>query len=538
VWNNCVTGATYSALVDWNQDGVVTGVGENVTPNILDGGRFTYGYGRDQARQLSPSAVGQAGFVLCNANRMYSPENQSSPLFGDLGPAREVTAEAIFQNVTYPLFTGRIDDFSVHADRADRTVDFTILDGMALLQDVTLSTAVYEGRRTGEIVNLILDEVGWSTTLRDFHYGASFTRFWLAEDTDAFSALQEVVRGEGPPAIAYVAPDGKFVFRDRHHRLQRIPSLISQALFASTRLNVCPPVTGAPMVTGSYFSYTPPFEYQHGWRDIVNVVQQSVDERRREPFFGSVWSTDDPFSILIGQTLEIKVSVGDPFKDAITPVLGIDFQTVGVGVVTATLSRTSGQSTIIRLTSIGGNATVLNLQLRARSISVSRVIQTSESDPNSITVHGKKNYPNTIPLVTANDVEAVSETILAHYSTRRPIIRMRIVACDPAHLVQIFSRTLSDRISVVNAELGMSSDFFIERLDFVVSKINPNTASMHAAVFGCERELQRPPNNPFTFDKVGAGFNDGVFDPIAANNPANIWIWNSQNRFDVNKLAT
>lgn len=543
MWPPCVTGADYSVLVDWDQTGIVTGTGENVTSDILDGGRFTFGYGRDQARQLSPSSVGRAGFVLCNAERIYSPENRQSPLFEDLGPAREVTAEAIFQNVTYPLFTGRIDDFAVHPDRADRTVDFTVLDGLIQLQGTKLSTAVYEARRTGEIINIILDEAGWPTDLRSVDVGASYVQWWWEEDTDAFSAIQEIVRGEGPPAIAYISPDGTFVFRDRHHRLMRLPSLLSQATFASTRTDACPPVTGSPItgappITGITFEYTPPFEYQHGWRDIVNVVQEDVNERRPDFDSSVVWSSDDPFSVTIGQTLELRIVATDPFRNAIVPVLGVDYQSVGVGIVSMTLSRTSGQAVTLRITAIGGDLTILNLQLRARPIPVTRTIQVTEADPLSISVHGEKAYPNDIPLVTANDVSAVAQVILAHYSMRRPIIRMRVVACDPDHLIQIFSRTISDKIRIINSELGMDAEFFIERLDHVISKIDPQKSPIHSVVFGCERELDDPNTNPFTFDKIGAGFDDGFFDPLAANDPATMWIWDSQSEFDVNRLAT
>ena len=46
---------------------------------------------------------------------------------------------------------------------------------------------------------------------------------------------------EGPPSIAYVGPDGTFIFRDRHHRLLRAASLTPQATFARepTGLECC-----------------------------------------------------------------------------------------------------------------------------------------------------------------------------------------------------------------------------------------------------------------------------------------------------------
>jgi len=397
--------------------------------------------------------------------------------------------------------------------------------------------------RTGEIINIILDEVGWPEDQRDIDFGASWLRWWWAEDTDAFSALQEIVRGEGPPAIAYVSPDGTFVFRDRHHRLLRTRSLESQATFASFRTDDCPPVTGSPVtgappITGTTLDYTPPFEYQHGWRDIFNVVQEDVSERNPDSLLSEVWSVDTPFSILIGQTVEIRAVGNNPFIDAVTPVEGVDFEKVGVGSVSVVLLRDSGQATTIRMTSVGGDVTILNLKLRARSIPSTRTVQVFETEPQSISLHGTKTYPDSIPLVTDNDVRAVAEVILAHYSSRRPVVRMRVVDCDPDHLVQIYTRTISDNIRIINAEMGMDAQFFIERLDHVVSRIDPQKPPIHSVVLGCERALDTPNNNPFTFDKVGAGFDDGFFDPLAADDPSTIWIWNVQNTFDVNKLAT
>jgi hypothetical protein len=58
--------------------------------------------------------------------------------------------------------------------------------------------------------------------------------WWWASQADAFDMLTELLASEGPPSIAYIAPDGTFVFRDRHHRLLRAASLTSQATFAQT----------------------------------------------------------------------------------------------------------------------------------------------------------------------------------------------------------------------------------------------------------------------------------------------------------------
>lgn len=289
------------------------------------------------------------------------------------------------------------------------------------------------------------------------------------------------------------------------------------------------------------FDFTEPFTYQHGWRDIVNDVLQDVDERTINGELTAVWNTQSPFSILTGQTVEIKAVASDPFLQAVAPTAtGSDPDIVysGAGTVSATLSRTSGQSTIIRVTSIGGPATILSMQLRALAVPVGRTIQVREQDPGSITVHGLRTYPQDIPLATANDVEAVAEMIVAQYAVRRPLVSMRIVAQDPTHLTQIFTRTLSDLITIRHSELGLNAGFFIEQVEHTITRIDPDRPPIHALVLGCEKVRDAPNKTPFTFDKAGAGFDDGFFDAIAADDPDTIWVWDSQSEFDTNEFGT
>src|SRR5690606_20333360 len=123
-------------------------------------------------------------------------------------------------------------------DRDNRSIDITALDLLSLLQGTKISTELYAAQRTGALIGVILDAVGWSGP-RDLDLGATFVPWWWAEETDAFQALQELLASEGPPSIAYVAPDGTFVFRDRHHRLLRSQSLEPQASFAAGAFGVC-----------------------------------------------------------------------------------------------------------------------------------------------------------------------------------------------------------------------------------------------------------------------------------------------------------
>jgi hypothetical protein len=526
-WNACDPGPDYTVAVDWSNDGTFTELGDDVTTDVLTQG-VVIEYGRDQDRQLAPGAIGRASFTLCNVSRDYSPENDDSPLFGDLEPARPVQIQANYAAVDYPLFTGRIDDFNVNADRGSRNVGFTLLDTLSLLQNNPLSTELFEAKRSGEIVNQILDEIGW-TAGRDIDVGGSYFPYWWSE-SDAFDELQNVVLSEGPPAIAYVAPDGTFTFKDRHHRLLDAAALTSQASFAAARV-----VCDAPAVTG--LDYTDPFVYQHGWRDIVNSVSFSVNERLPDPGISMVWSSEDTISMSIGETVTLDVETTDPFRDAQDLVDGTDI--IHTGSVTTVLSRTSGQSLQILITASTA-AVVTYVQLRARSVPVARVIRVTAEDSTSIAAHGRRTYPNQAIWANANDAAAIASIILAHYAFRRPTVKVRVVAQDPTHLVQILSRTISDRITIRNDELGLNDDFHIESVAHTIRRLNPDAGPVHAVIFGCERVLITNDTNPFTFDKAGAGFDDGTFGVTGIDDPGTVFIFDhaTQGQFDVGLFGT
>lgn len=533
MWSPCVSGAAYTFAVDWDSDGAFTETYDDVTEDVLDRG-IEISYGRDQFRQLAPPMVGNQSFSLCNVSRLYSPENTGSPLFGEVEPARETSSEVVFGSTTYPLFRGRIDDFEIHVDRGDRSVDFTMLDGLAVLAGVKLSTEVLTMQRTGAIIDHILDQVGW-TAGRDIDLGATHVPWWWAEGTDAFDAVKDLVLSEGPPAIAYVAPDGTFVFRDRHHRLLREASTTPQARFSAPRVDCA-----APVVTG--FSFAEPFSYHHGWSDIINSVDFSVDERTPDAGYSVVWSTDTPITIANGETITIDVEATDPFTDAQNLTLNDVIWNSSLVALSATFDRRSGQSMKVNLTASGGTAVVTYMQVRARAVPVGRTIKVSQMDTESIDMYGERSYTGDVPWAGVHDAYAITSLILGYYARRRPTVQLRLCSEDQAHLSQILTRTISDRITIQHDELGLDGDFLVEQVSHTITRINQDAQGpVHSVVLGCERALVDTGGvNVFTFDKTGAGFDQGVFGEQGIDDPTQIFIFDhaTQGQFDLGRFAT
>lgn len=291
------------------------------------------------------------------------------------------------------------------------------------------------------------------------------------------------------------------------------------------------------------FDFIEPFEYSHGWRDIVNDVTFSVEERHPDAALSAVWESTSTISLAIGQSITVDVQASDPFLDAADIEDGTDIIYSGTGVPSVLLSRRSGQSAAITITAVGGSLTVTYLRLRARSVSVVRTVQVASADSVSIARHGQRTYPDEAPWAGQHDALAVAQLLLAAYSERRPTVSLRIVSSDLAHHLQVVGRQISDLITIRHGELGLYADFFIENVSHTLARMGPEDdcpGPVHYATFGCERSGVVVPDNPFTFDVAGAGFNDGVFDPTAADNPDTVFIFDDavQGQFDFGRFGT
>lgn len=290
-------------------------------------------------------------------------------------------------------------------------------------------------------------------------------------------------------------------------------------------------------------TYIDPFEYSHGWRDIVNDVVFPVEERRPDANLTTVWETNDTISLTIGQSITVDVQASDPFRDAQDLDDGTDIIYTGVGVPLTLLSRRSGQSTTITLTAAGGSVTVTYLRLRARSVPVARTVQVTFGDSTSVARHGLRTYPDDAPWVNQHDALAVAQLLIAAYAERRPTVQMRIVSSDLEHHLEVVNRQISDLITISNGELGLAADFFIENISHTLARMvgqDDCPGPVHYATFGCERSGMVVATNPFTFDKPGAGFDDGVFDPSSTDDPNAVFIFDhvTQGQFGTGQFGT
>jgi hypothetical protein len=514
----------YRLAIDWSRHGTYANALEDVSGYVLDEPDVTVSYGRTEGRADAESVVGKMTFALRNDGRQFSPENTGSPIAGNVLPG--ATAELSY---THPstgtittLFSGPLDSFQVDPSAPARDFTAEALDAWGTPGTEKLSTAVYSGLRTGDLVGIVLDEIGW-TGPRDIDPGATVVDYWWEDGASAAEAVQKLVQSEGPPAIAYVQ-GGTFVFRDRHHRLTRTASQTSQGTYT----HVIPEASGP---AGQLKILTNSFLYDHGLENIANNVTFEVGQRLPTDS-AEVWSTPTPIVLAANETQTIIAQADDPFVNAQIPrpytynsdgSIGSGEYSLQYGSVTFSLARTSGQAVAITLVA-GGTGAYLEdgLKLHATPLKVSRTIKVVEEDASSIGRYRRRTWPHPAPWVNVYDARAIAQRIIAIYATPRPSVTLSIVDLDDTYVQQIMGRVISDRVTIRNDEIGLNTDFLVEGITHTIRQFDVHTLTLH-----CEIAEPAQPANILTFDVAGKGFNDGAFGITGIDAPATMF------RFDV-----
>lgn len=476
----------YSVAVDWAGNGSFTDTGDDVTNRIRTRTPVTIAYGRDQARALSPAGPGQADFEVYNGSKDYTPGNASSPLFPNVRPARPVRIQVTLSPTTYTLHRGKFDSYEpTRGNEAERSVKISTLDAYASMTKVKISTAVAQGITTGTAISLVLDAAGW-TGGRDLDTGATWIPWWWEDGTEAGAALEKIMNSEGPPALLYVDPaTNNIVFRDRNHRIMRTASKTSQATFRDSGTDTSTAVRFGEGVTADY-----------GWRNVINSVTFSVDERQAINTT-TVWKTDEIIVIGASASRTIAISTQDPFYDARVPsdTTG-DYVVTSGSVASVSLSRTSGASLIITITADVSGAVISGLRLLANSLAVVRSLQITAKDSTSISTYDEQAWPNDAPWAMRYDAQDIADNIVA--LRKNPLIQVSVplVPSNDFALALMFTRDLSDRVTITDAASGISGDFYIERIEHTIRGVK--AAPIVETVFSCEAVPAGLPANPFT----------------------------------------
>lgn len=306
----------FNVLIDQDRDGEFQKPTDDVSEHLMGPIGLTASRGRERARLNSPVMAGDFSAGL------YNIESQ----FNDLEPGMAVqwatTGDA--GGSLFELEGGgelELEDGGGSLSLGDRpalVIATTILDipvenpefplpsvtlpckgNLSTLRGKTISTALYQGKTTDELLNIILDEAGWPADKRSIQVGLTAHAVWFLYKADAFQAAEDLQFSEGPGAIIYESRDGWFVFENRDARSTQSRSTMVQATYTDQE--------GRVRITR-----------QKNFQDIIQAVGITVEEREAQPV-APIWELDSELVLGANEVWKRRFTTSEPFINALLP---------------------------------------------------------------------------------------------------------------------------------------------------------------------------------------------------------------------------
>jgi hypothetical protein len=479
--------ADYKLYVDWDNDLLFANAYSDITADWQ--GDLTFTRGRDRNSQLvGRSVAGTINVQLNNFARKYSKFNSASPIYGDIKPGRAIKLTMkIGTGSEVTICYGVLRNITTEggAQRQDYTANLTGIGILGVFKktnkvNIPMQTAI----KSGTAADIVLDQIGWADSARLIDDGQStLVRFWTGGEIDALQALRDIEDTEA--GFIRESKDGKLIFEDRAHRFAS-PHTVSQATYTHT--------------PGSAITYKEihPVDTMD---DIYNVVTARIrtfnlSEEKQiislVDLYDLTGNTGDPIAIGVGETISIELKF--PTKNSGTNEISVSsWETITYEANSAIDAE--GTDVTVDIVPVDGagvqisaenenldygkfdnkrylnfrndsGATAYLVVLKADAILVIEGdgYEVSSRDDTSI---GDYNLESTYPfpgkyITSPEEGQAFCDYFVALYKDPRMAVDVVIEGCmATAHLTEIQTRDISDRVTIINDE-GMSGDYFIE----------------------------------------------------------------------------
>lgn len=468
-------------LVDWDDDQNFDEAYEDITEYVKSG---NWEIGMDQAYQ---SVGGDTSLTLQlnNLNREFSPENAESPFYGQIEPQRRVKVLSLFDGTERTMYLGYLNDIQPEGGDG-RTAVLKAAGPQQYLDTQQVRMSLLENVRSDQVIEAILgrmqmpaaldsdiwvlgvaghSELGETTVLSDISVAAELdvglTTFPYVSDTwdpdfhgnqyvgetwasgfNGMDAIVDVVRAER--GRFFFNRQGKAVFWSRG-RLQ------TNGTLAATFDNE---VAGPP-------------DYSYG-ADLANRVRVKVYPRAVSVSSDSqLWQLVDPITISSKDQHSLSVRYSD--DETGMGIAGqdayIDQASVvhdGVAITFATEFESRGAKITIN-NDDNRDVMLSGLSVKGKKLTTYNEVEVVVDDATTLIQRGIREY--SIDSKLMSDVlfaESLAEYELNRRKTPRGQIgSIKIRADTVQRTEQVISRTIGDRIRVIDDQLNHDAEYFI-----------------------------------------------------------------------------
>jgi len=168
---------------------------------------------RGADRELQRTEAGTGHIVLDNRDGRFTPFNVASPYYPDILPLKRIRIQAIWQEITYPVFTGYVESWPVSFPaQGDNVVTVQLVDGLKLLAQIVVSGS-FAQQNTGQRIEAVLLAAGFAPSEMDIDLGVSTVAAATLENANVLEHIQLMAQVEH--GRFFVSRIGQFVFVDR-----------------------------------------------------------------------------------------------------------------------------------------------------------------------------------------------------------------------------------------------------------------------------------------------------------------------------------
>ena len=432
----------YFIEVDWDNDGDFDDPYDDITADVT-----TIHFSRGKSDELGKAEVGQLSVTLNNAAAQYTP-GAGGVISALLLPKRPIRILYTDDITLYNLFYGFIEEIIPHPHLTEQDCIITAVDGLDFLSRHDMATALYKNALTGTIHGYILDDAGWSASMRTIDAGQDTVPYWYGSDVKARFAQEEI--DESEQGFSYIDGSGYFRFEDRYHR-STATHQTSQGTFTDTMANIS-------------YSLNP--------KNVYNIVKVTVTPWTLQAE-AELWRLQETPSIPVGETYTYwggaAVSGSSVFVDAwVTPVITTDYTATGTVSIVTTKFAKSIKLAVTNTDTVA--VTITLLKARGTYYDDQTKVTRKAEDSTSQTAYQKRTYELDGKYVTdTGKAQDFANYAIGKYKDPRAELGMGIMNQDASTLTQILSREISDRITIVNTKLGVNDDYFIDYMEHDIS---------------------------------------------------------------------
>lgn len=471
---------TFTFVIDWDSDDDWDESYEDVSLYVKSA-NWRLGMSKPNALIASETRL---TLMLNNTDKRFSPENTSSPYYGEMLPQRKVRVQSTFLGTTRTMYVGWVD--TIEPEGGDgRTVAIRCTGAKQFFQDQTIRLPLLQDLRSDEVIEQILiklqtppalsgqhwvlglagaSELGETTYLADLSPSYSLdtgnTTFpYIADNWEAnfhgnqyvgetweagfkgFDAIKDVVTAER--GRFFFDRTGKAIFWNRA-RLQT--NITLDATFDNEHTNA---------------------DYHYG-EDIINDVTVKVYPRAIDGSDTVLWELEEEIELRKASKTTRDKTIRANFNDADS---GVEVAALNAYIDTITFTgdvdydaefdSTSAKITLTNLDNVKN--TVSAIVIKGKKVRTYDTIEAQIIDGASRTAYGWREYVIDSKLqADLNLAESIADYEIYRRKTPYGAFHsIEVQGVDNSRKQQIVTRTIGDRIRVIDDQLDHDGEYFI-----------------------------------------------------------------------------